>query len=88
VEGGAYLSEFQVVDVPLEVVGYGSNHAGFSRSRRTIQQVTALPRPSDSLEIFLPGHKGVEVGLYGLQLGRLHSQCVEGGWMLEVHRLP
>lgn len=84
----AYLSKFQVVDIPLEVVGYGGNHAGFSGACRSIQQVATLPWPSDSLKIVLARHKSVEVGFDGPQLRRLHSQCVEGGWMLEVHRLP
>lgn len=83
-----YLSEFQVVDVPLEVVGYGGYHTGFSRSSRSIQQVAALPWPTHSSKIFLPGDERVKVCLYGLQLRRFYSQRVEGRRVLEVYSLP
>jgi len=86
--GDVYLGELKVVDIVLQVVGDGGNHAGLSSSRGSIEQVPTLPSASDFVEKLLSSHERIQISLhFGLEL-RLHGERVEVGRVLEAVILP
>ncbi|WVZ69795.1 hypothetical protein U9M48_018525 [Paspalum notatum var. saurae] len=83
-----HLSELEIVDVELEVVGHGRDEAGLAGPGRPIQQVPSLPRLADPLVVVLPPDEPLEVVHDGLLRPVVHGQRGEGGRVVEFDGEP
>ncbi|CAL9027136.1 unnamed protein product, partial [Prunus brigantina] len=75
----------QFIHVKLEMISHGCNQAGFASARRAIQQVAPFPSLAHLLIKLPPPHEPVQVlDNLCLQVG-LHGDCLERGWVLQIH---